>query len=415
MVYSMIVMIGCIFIPFFSNSLEMYLAGAILQGVPWGVFQTLAVTYAADICPVSLRGYMTSWVNLCWVIGQLISSGMLRGLLNRTDEWGYRIPFAIQWIWPIPIIIGTMFAPESPWWLIRHDRIEEARQALLALTSRNSGIPFDVESHVEMMKVTNQFEIEVSSGAHYWDCFRGTDLRRTEIAAMVWMTQAFCGVPFMSYSTQFYLRAGLSSENSYSMSVGQTGLGFVGCLITWWFMSMFGRRQLYLWGLSAMFVILMAIGFCGIKDNSASAWAAGTLLIIFLFVFQLSVGPVCYSLVAEIPSTRLRIKTVVIARAAYNAGGFINNALMPQMIGLNAWNWGAKCGFFWAGIDFLFVVWTYFRLPEPKGLTYSELDLLFEHKVDARHFSQSGADMLKPELQDVGRGEKRDAVVEHIA
>lgn len=183
MIFSMVVMIGCIFIPFFSNSLDMYLAGAILQGVPWGVFQTLAVTYAADICPVSLRGYMTSWVNLCWVIGQLISSGMFRGLLNRTDEWGYRIPFALQWVWPVPIIIGTLLAPESPWWLIRHNQIEEARQALLSLTSRNSGIPFDVESHLEMMKVTNQFEIEVSSGAHYWDCFRGTDLRRTEIAA----------------------------------------------------------------------------------------------------------------------------------------------------------------------------------------------------------------------------------------
>jgi SP family general alpha glucoside:H+ symporter-like MFS transporter len=40
-------------------------------------------------------------------------------MLNRTDEWSYRIPFALQWIWPIPLMIGIAFAPESPWWLVR--------------------------------------------------------------------------------------------------------------------------------------------------------------------------------------------------------------------------------------------------------------------------------------------------------
>ncbi|KAG9231327.1 alpha glucoside transporter [Amylocarpus encephaloides] len=415
MIISMIAMIGAIFIPFFSNSLEMFLAGAILQGIPWGIFQTLAVTYAADICPTSLRAYMTSWINMCWVIGQLISSGMLRGLLNRHDQWGYRIPFAIQWIWPVPIIIGTLLAPESPWWLVRQNRLEEARNAMLEITSQNTGIPFNVDAHLEMMKVTNQFEIESSTGAHYWDCFRGTNRRRTEIASMVFLTQAFCGIPFMSYSTQFYLRAGLSNEHSYTMSVGQSALGFLGCLITWWFMSKFGRRTLYVTGLSGMFVLLMAIGFCGITDNAASAWAAGTLLIIFLFVFQLSVGPTCYSLVAEIPSTRLRIKTVAFARAAYNTGGFINNALMPQMIGLNAWKWGAKCGFFWAGIDLLFLIYMFLRLPEPKGLTYSDLDLLFEHNINARKFSQETADLLKPALREVAKKGEMEAEIEHVS
>ena len=44
---------------------------------------------------------------------------------------------------------------------------------------------------------------------------------------------------------------------------------------------------------------------------------------------------------------------------------------MPKMVGKNDWNWGAKGGFFWAGIALLFIAWGYFRLPEPKGFTYS--------------------------------------------
>ncbi|KAK8068897.1 maltose permease MAL61 [Apiospora phragmitis] len=98
-----------------------------------------------------------------------------------------------------------------------------------------------------------------------------------------------------------------------------------------------------------------------------------------LFAFQLTLGPICYCIAAEIPSTRLRIKTVALSRASYNTAAFVNNAIMPKMVGKNDWNWGAKGGFLWAGVAFVFLVWTWFRLPESRGLAYSELDLLFEH------------------------------------
>lgn len=415
MIVSMIAMIGAVFIPFFSNGLPMFLAGALIQGIPWGIFQTLAVTYAADICPMALRGYMTSWVNMCWVIGQLISSGMLRGLLQIENQWGYRIPFAIQWVWPIPIIIGTIFAPESPWWLVRKERLDEAREAVRKLTSPQSGVHFDLDAHIEMMRLTNQFEIEVSSGTHYWDCFRGVDLRRTEIACMVWLTQSFCGVPFMGYGVQFMQNAGLSAENGFTMGLVQNCIGLIGCFIAWYIMTHIGRRTLYLAGLSAMVVILIIIGGLGVgEQTSGKSWGVGALIVVMLFFFQLSVGPSCYTLVAEMPSTRLRVKTVALARAFYNSGGFIVNALQPKIIGTEDWDWGAKGGFFWAGIAALFLTWTFFRLPEPFGLTYSEIDLLFEHRVSARHFSQEAADSLRPQLEEVAnRQEKVTAVVSH--
>jgi len=56
MIGSMVFMVGAIFIPFFSTGLEMFLVGGIIQGLPWGVFQTLAISYAADLCPTHLRG-----------------------------------------------------------------------------------------------------------------------------------------------------------------------------------------------------------------------------------------------------------------------------------------------------------------------------------------------------------------------
>ena len=77
---------------------------------------------------------------MCWVIGGLLSTGILTGLMQNTTQWGYRIPFALQWIWPIPIILATFLAPESPWWLVRQGRIDEAKAAIRQITTPTDGV-----------------------------------------------------------------------------------------------------------------------------------------------------------------------------------------------------------------------------------------------------------------------------------
>jgi SP family general alpha glucoside:H+ symporter-like MFS transporter len=93
MMVSLVAIAAFIFIPFFAKSLVDLQVGEILCGIPWGVFQTLTTAYASEVCPTQLRAYLTTYVNLCWVIGQLIGSGVLRSLVLRSDQWSYRIPF----------------------------------------------------------------------------------------------------------------------------------------------------------------------------------------------------------------------------------------------------------------------------------------------------------------------------------
>jgi SP family general alpha glucoside:H+ symporter-like MFS transporter len=82
------------------------------------------------------------------------------------------------------------------------------------------------------------------------------------------------------------------------------------------------------------------------------------------------------------------VKTVVLARVAYNIVGLVANVLMPKMLNPTAWNWRGKTCYLWAGTCLLCYIWCHYRLPEPKGLTYLELDLLFEKKVTARKFRE---------------------------
>lgn len=83
-----------------------------LVGIPWGAFQSITPAYASEVAPVVLRPYLTTFINMCWVIGQFFAAAVNKGSNGRTDEWAYRIPFAVQWVWPVPILAGVLFAPE---------------------------------------------------------------------------------------------------------------------------------------------------------------------------------------------------------------------------------------------------------------------------------------------------------------
>ncbi|KAL5114788.1 hypothetical protein ACEQ8H_007350 [Pleosporales sp. CAS-2024a] len=402
-----------IFVVFFATKvgIELLLVGLILCGIPWGVFQTLTCTYAAEVCPVPLRPILTTYVNLCWVIGQFLASGVLKGVAERNDQWAYRIPYALQWLWPVPLMVAISFAPESPWWLIRKERDQDAKRSLLRLTSPEKHPDFHADETISMMRHTNELEKAVCSGTSYWDCLRGTDLRRTEIAAMTWITQAFCGASLMGYSTYFFQQAGLSDSNSFSMTLGQYGLGGVGVLIAWFLIPRIGRRTLYVCGDAAMVVLLVLIGGLGLIDkaNTGAQWGIGAMLLLFACVYNITVGPICYAIVAEIPSTRLRQKTVVLARNCYNLASIIGNVLTPRMLNPGAWNWGAKAGFFYAGTCLLCLVWAFFRLPEAKGRTYGELDILFERRVSARQFATTVVESYPISDNDSDLGQKKGA------
>lgn len=81
-----------------------------------GVFATTGPAYASEVCPMVLRGYLTCYINLCWAIGQLIAAGVIYGLLDLNGSRAYRVAFAVQWVWPIPLMTAIWYcAPESPW------------------------------------------------------------------------------------------------------------------------------------------------------------------------------------------------------------------------------------------------------------------------------------------------------------
>ena len=385
--------------PFFATSPVMLLFGQISMGVPWGIFQTLTVSYAAEVSPTHLRAYLTTYINMCWLFGQIIASGLLQSLVNRIHgQWAYRLPFALEWVWPIPLLVGIAFAPESPWWLVRKQRIQEAKKAVCRLSSARNDLDLHVDMTVALMVVTTKIEKDNGTGTRYRDCFTGVSLRRTIISCAVSSMQTLSGAGLGAYSTYFYEQAGLSTNRAFTMTIAQYGLGIIGVLLTWSLLNRFGRRPIYLYGLFLMGSCLLIVGFMGVPPaNQSLSWAIGSTFMAYQFILNTTVGSVCWSLVSEIPSNRLRNKTVVLARIAYYVVTILSNIITPYMLNPSAWNWGPKAGFFWGALCLLSLVYSYFHVPEPKGRTFGELDILFQKKVPARSFATTIVqDTMKP-------------------
>ncbi|KAJ4291286.1 hypothetical protein N0V88_006289 [Collariella sp. IMI 366227] len=384
-------MTAFIFVSFFGMSVELQAVGQILCGLPWGIFATIGPAYASELCPLPLRAYLTAYTNMCFATGQFIGAGVLQSFLNRHDDWAWRIPFALQWLWIPFLVVGAIFMPESPWYLVRNGRYAEAEKSVLRLMA-NHEKPH-AKGLVALMIHTNDLEHNISQGTSYFDCFKGIDLRRTEVGMVVFLGQITCGAQFAYSATYFFQQAGLASSDAYKLNLGGTAIAFCGTIASWFLMRHIGRRTLYLSGMSGMAVLLFIIGALAIETGKeATKWVQSVLCILWLLTFSLTVGPVGWAIPAEVSSTRLRSKSVVLARNGYYLAQIVANVIQPYMMNPLAWNWKGKTGFFWFATAFLTVTWAFFRMPETKGRSYEELDLMFQAKLPTRKFKKYKVD-----------------------
>lgn len=380
---------SCIFIQFFARSLPVLLVGELIGGLILGFYAVLTPTYASEVCPVALRGIMTANINLFICIGQLLANGICAGTQNLTTHWAYSIPFANQWIWPVVILALLPWAPESPWWLVRTKNYTGATKALKKTMSPKMG----VAPTLAMMIKTCELEAEMHTGTSYRDIFtkENGNRRRTEICTGVYTVQVMSGIYLIGYGVYFFEQAGLATADAFYMGIGFLGVGVVGSCLSWGLLILFGRRTIYNWGLALLTFLLLLIGILDCIPNKASTpsiiWAQASILIIWNFFYNLTIGPVGFSILCEISAANVREKTIAFATAVQAAVGIGMTIAVPYLINPDQAALGGKLGFFFGGLAAISLFWAYFRIPETKGRTYGELDALFNLHVPAKKFA----------------------------
>lgn len=273
---------GLVFIQFFARSLKVLLAGELLAGLVLGAFVVIAPAYASEVSPLPMRSVATSYVNLCFVTGQLLGNGVTAATKDLDSHWAYSIPFSLQWFWVLVIIPGMYFAPESPWWLARQGRLDDAEDALRRLSSPRVNVKAMLAHIVE----TDRLETAMEAGSTYADVFRAVNWRRTEIAIGVYSTQVLCGIYLINYGTYFFSLAGLNTEQAYNMGIGFMAVGWVSTIFSWFLMQQFGRRALYITGLLVLTLIMFLVGILDVVNAKGAVWAQSSLLLVWNFTFD---------------------------------------------------------------------------------------------------------------------------------
>jgi SP family general alpha glucoside:H+ symporter-like MFS transporter len=290
---------------------------------------------------------------------------------------------------------------------VRRGKIETARHSIARLRSAEPDSE-EVEAALAYVQHITRLETAEVNGATFLDCFRGTNLRRTEINCVVWAAQILCGNAILGYSVVFLQAAGFNETQSLDLNIALSACYIVGGVICWFrkfallddgLTAVFprvGRATIYMSGLAIMLVALIVSGGLAFSNTREINIAIGVLFIFQTLVNMSTVGPACYPIVAETPSGKLRYKTIVIGRFVYNLTGVFSNILTPRMVNKTAWNWGAHTAWFYAGTNALCLLWCWFRLPETKDRPFGEIDLLFEARVPARKFRITTVDRECP-------------------
>jgi hypothetical protein len=88
-----------------ADSLEVLVIGQAFEGIPWGFFIANSPAYASEIVPLALRSACAATLQMSWAIGSIIVAGISYAYNQRDDQWSWRMPAALQWIFPVSVAI----------------------------------------------------------------------------------------------------------------------------------------------------------------------------------------------------------------------------------------------------------------------------------------------------------------------
>ncbi|KAL4865321.1 hypothetical protein BDV12DRAFT_211105 [Aspergillus spectabilis] len=395
-----------IFVESFATRWDHWLVAKLFSGMGVGMLQCTCPLYLSELSPTQLRGFLINAYSFWFVIGQLFASVALNRL-NATDPYDFRTPIYSQWV--MVGLAGIIFVliPESPWWLVGKDKVDQAAKILHRYNGHVKG--YDVQEQIGIMTTTlleERHRAQQDRQEGMWAVFQGRNLLRFIIAAWPKITQQFVGLSvFNTYATYFFQYAG--SDDPFLVTLILSCVQIISMLLTAVLTDRLGRRPLTVYPYAVTSLSVLCLGIVGCFDYTSAALSS--LLIFFACVATFSTtgaSAIGYAYAAEIPQQRLRAQTAGWSLALSNMVAIMFSFCTPLMINnapVSAW--GVKTGFFFAATGTISTAIAWFILPEVTRRTPGEIDELFEKRVNLRKFDKYNTD-----AQIQTSGQKEDLV-----
>ncbi|THU82598.1 general substrate transporter [Dendrothele bispora CBS 962.96] len=365
-----------------------FLVGRIVVYIGVGIVENVVPTYQSEITPSGARGFVVGSLQMFLACGALVAAGVNRRYADAIENSGWIIPVSIQFVTPIIILCGLYFIPPSPRWLLFKGRREEAIAVLRSVRPKSYADAGLCEEEADAIEESMREEARIRGTGEeklgWLDLFKGSNLRRTSIATIVFAFQQLTGQAFSSqYGTVFYIRTGLG-DMAFTYSLINTALSIVVCFMGMILIEYLGRRPVLISGafFQSLWLYLVA-GIGGTTGGPVNAdrqrmMVAATML--FTFSFSYSWAPLSYVVASEVGTGALREKTMAFSSMVNVVAAFAVSFTLPYLLNPPYANLQARVGYIYGSIAAVAMIYSIFFVPETKGRSLEELDELFERK-----------------------------------
>ncbi|KAH8667001.1 general substrate transporter [Xylariales sp. PMI_506] len=396
-----------------SSNKNDYTGAKIIMGTATGMMQVVIPTYVAEITPREIRGISIGLFGFNLSLGALVGTFVTWGAnqawgADAFDDRGWKVPLYVGLAAPTIFLIPMLILmPESPYWLILKNRVDEARHSLQKLRPNKSTEEIArIEQEMRYTILKEREEKESYKDASYLECLRGPNLRRTFSAVFPSLSQQLVGNQLVqSYSTYFFTVAKLS--NALFGSVIVSCVGLAAAIVAFFLIERksVGRWPLVFYGVIGITLAMLGIGVIDTVDHGNTTQSAGAGLVAMVAIFNaaVTVGPgvAGWSYTGEAASARLRAKTATLAVGSNAIIGTVTNIVIPfELTAI-----GPKTGYMFFGIGVIACFLIYMWIPEVSGRSYGQLDELFERRIPARKFKETVC------TGDYGNSHQRDGAV----
>jgi sugar porter (SP) family MFS transporter len=387
----LITCVGCILQAASLGSLVCMYIGRFVAGVGVGGASMVVPLYISENAPRAIRGGLTGIYQLFIATGTMLAFWVNYGsILHQKGSATYILPLAIQALPAVLLVVCMFLNKESPRYLAKADKWEEASTTLSRVRNLPVQHPYVQE---ELRDIAEQLEHErmLIGGSTLKDLLREMftipgNRKRALISIGLMICQQMTGTNAINYyAPLIFKNLGIKGNSTNLFATGIYGVvKMTTCAAFLLFAAdSLGRRRSLLWTSIAQGTAMMYIGlYVRIKppvmgqEVPPAGYVALVCIFLFAGFFQFGWGPVCWIYVSEIPTARLRSLNVAIAAATQWLFNFVVARATPNMLAsAGKAGYGAFLIYSCFCYSMFFFVW--FFIPETKGLSLEKMDDLF--------------------------------------
>lgn len=343
-----------------TNTLTLFITMRFAAGIGVGMASMLCPLYIAEISPAAVRGRNVAINQLTVVIGILITNLVNYFLADKgVDAW--RWMFGLGVVPSAVFLIGVLWLPESPRWLMKAGKAEEAKKVLNKIGSH---------LFVQQTLTAIAHSIQGAPRQSYKAVFEKSVRPAVIVGITLAVFQQFCGINVVfNYTSTIFesVGANLNRQLFETVSIGIVNLLFT--LLAMWQVDKLGRRPLMLGGALGLAIIYIVLAL--LLQNKAPAGLLSVFVLLAISIYAMSLAPVTWVLISEIFPNKIRGLASSVAVVSLWVAYFILVFTFPIL----AKKLGAFGPFYmYAGICFLGFLFVKSRVKETKGQTLEELE-----------------------------------------